>query len=325
VKVHILDDWFDTLRTLPCFEKLTGHDVTVWTDHVQETSALADRLQDADAVVLFRERTSVSRELLEQLPNLRLISQRGVYPHVDVEACTDTNTLLCSKLPKGGAANYAASELTWGLILAGMRQIPHQMASLKAGQWQMGVGKSVRNRTIGLVGFGRIGGAVAEVARAFGMKVQWWGSEAGRERARAAGEHIPNSREEFFATSDVVSLHVRLNGDTRGMITAADFQAMKNDALFVNTSRAGLIAPGALLEALNQAQIGMAALDVFDVEPLTDATDALLAHDRLIGTPHIGFVTQDEFNKQFGDVFDQIAAYAAGEPIHMINPEVWKG
>ena len=167
---------------MPCFEKLTDHDVTVWTDHVQETSALVDRLQDADAVVLFRERTSVSRELLEQLPNLRLISQRGVYPHVDVEACTDTNTLLCSKLPKGGAANYAASELTWGLILAGMRQIPQQMASLKAGQWQMGVGKSVRNRTIGLVGFGRIGGAVAEVARAFGMKVQWWGSEAGRER-----------------------------------------------------------------------------------------------------------------------------------------------
>lgn len=325
MKVHILDDWFDTLRTLPCFEKLNGHEVTIWTDHVQETGPLAQRLQDADAVVLFRERTSISRSLLEQLPNLKLISQRGVYPHVDVEACTDTQTLLCSKLPKGGAANYAASELTWALILAGMRQLPQQMASLKAGNWQMGVGKSIRGRTLGLVGYGRIGGAVAEVARAFGMQVQWWGSEAGRERARAAGEHVPSNREEFFATSDVVSLHVRLNGDTRGLITAEDFQAMKRDALFVNTSRAGLIQPGALLDALNQEQIGMAALDVFDVEPLTDAADALLAHDRLIGTPHIGFVTQDEFNKQFGDVFDQIAAYAEGEPIHMINPEVFKG
>lgn len=324
MKVHVLDDWFDTLRTLPCFQKLEGHDVTVWTDHVQDTDRLAERLQDADALVLFRERTSISRDLLERLPNLKLISQRGVYPHVDVEACTDSRTLLCSKLPKGGAANYAASELTWALILAGMRQVPQQMASLKAGQWQMGVGKSVRGRTLGLVGYGRIGRAVAEVAQAFGMTVQWWGSEEGRARALADGEQVPDSREAFFATSDVVSLHVRMNGETRGMITLADFKSMKSDALFVNTSRAGLIAPGALLEALESAEIEMAALDVFDIEPMTDANDALLSHERLIGTPHIGFVTQDEFNKQFGDVFDQIVAFTGNDPIHMVNPEVWQ-
>lgn len=324
MKVHILDDWFDTLKTLPCFAKLDGHEVTVWTDHLEEVSQLAQRLKDADAVVLFRERTAVTRELLEQLPNLKLISQRGVFPHVDVPACTDNNVLLCSKLPKGGAANYAASELTWGLILAAMRQLPQQMASLKAGEWQMGVGKSLRGRTLGLYGYGRIGQAVAEVGKAFGMNVQWWGSDEGRGRAIAEGEIVPKSREAFFASSDVVSLHLRLVPETRGIITLSDLKAMRSDAVLVNTSRAGLIETGALLRALNANEIEMAAVDVFDTEPLTDANNELLRHPRLIGTPHIGFVTQDEFNKQFGDAFDQINAFAASEPLNMINPEVWK-
>ncbi|QJD72073.1 D-2-hydroxyacid dehydrogenase family protein [Marinobacterium sp. LSUCC0821] len=325
MKVHILDDWFDTLKTLPCFAKLDGHEVTVWTDHVEEVEQLALRLKDADAVVLFRERTAVTRELLEQLPNLKLISQRGVFPHVDVQACRDNNVLLCSKLPKGGGSpNYAAAELTWGLILSAMRQIPQQMQSLKAGDWQMGVGKSLRGRTLGLYGFGLIGQAVAEVGKAFGMRVQWWGSEEGRARAKAAGEYVPESREAFFASSDVVSLHLRLVPETRGIITLSDLETMRSDAVLVNTSRAGLIAPGALLAALNSNEIEMAAVDVFDTEPLTDATDELLNHARLIGTPHIGFVTKDEFNKQFGDAFDQINAFAAGEPLNMINPEIWK-
>lgn len=325
MNVHILDDWFDTLKTLPCFAKLEGHDVTVWNDHLEDPDALAVRLQDADAVVLFRERTAVTAALVEQLPKLKLISQRGVFPHVDVAACTANDVLLCSKLPKGGGANYAASELTWGLIIAAMRQIPQQMASLKAGEWQMGVGKSLRGRTLGLYGYGKIGQAVAEVGKAFGMQVQWWGSEEGRARAIAAGEQVPDSREAFFASSDVVSLHLRLVPETRGIITLADLQSMRSDAVLVNTSRAGLIAPGALLEALNSNEIETAAVDVFDSEPLTDASDALLSHPRLIGTPHIGFVTQDEFNKQFGDAFDQINAYEQGAPINMINPEVWKG
>ncbi|MDD9742377.1 MULTISPECIES: D-2-hydroxyacid dehydrogenase family protein [Marinovum] len=321
MKVHILDDWFDTLRGLPCFRLLDGHEVTVWTDHAPGEAALPDRLHDAEALVLFRERTKVTRGLLQRLPNLRLISQRSVYPHVDVPACTDTGVLLCSNM-HSGTPSYAAAELTFGLILAAMRQIPQQMASARAGHWQMGVGKTLRGRTLGLYGYGRIAGAVADYARAFGMKVVWWSSEAGRARARAAGETVAESRAAFFAESDVVSIHVRLKPDTRGIVTAADFAEMQDGALFVNTSRAGLVAPGALLDALNAGRPGMAAVDVFETEPLTDPDDPLLSHPRLICTPHIGFVTEDEFDLQFSDIFAQVNAFAEGRPIHMINPEV---
>ena len=323
MKVHILDDWFDTLRGLPCFTKLAGHDVTVWTDHVEDVSVLAERLSEAEALVLFRERTKITAELLARLPNLRLISQRSVYPHVDVAACTTNGVLLCSNM-HAGTPSYAAAELTWALVLAGMRQVPAQMASLKSGYWQMGVGKTLKGRTIGLYGYGRIGRAVAGYAEAFGMQVQWWSSEDGRARAAADGRRVAESRQAFFAESDVVSVHVRLKPETRGMITLEDLTAMRRDALFVNTSRAGLVQPGALLEALNAGRPGMAAVDVFDTEPLTDANDPMLRHPNLIGTPHIGYVTEDEFDLQFGDIFDQINAFAEGAPIHMINPEVWE-
>jgi D-3-phosphoglycerate dehydrogenase len=324
MQITILDDWFDTLCGLPCFQKLAEHDVTIWTDHVQATDALAKRLKNTEILVLFRERTKITGELLDRLPNLKLISQRGVYPHVDVPACTRNNILLCSKIPAGDAPNYAAAELTLGLILAAMRQIPQQMASAKAGKWQMGVGKTLRGRTLGVYGYGRIGKIVAEYARVLGMTVQWWSSEAGRERARIDGENLAESREAFFGESDVVSLHMRLKPETRGIISRKDLRQMRSDALFVNTSRAGLLEPGALLDALNEGRPGMAAVDVFDTEPMTDPSDPLLAHPNLICTPHIGFVTEDEFDKQFGDVFEQIVAYADGNPIHMINPEVWK-
>lgn len=321
MKVHILDDWFDTLRGLPCFDLLAGHDVTVWTDHEPDPVALAERIKDADCVVLFRERTRVTRDLLERLPNLRLISQRGVWPHVDVEACTDAGVLLCSNKGADGA-NYAAAELTFALILAGMRQLPQQMASAKAGDWQMGVGRTLRGRALGLYGYGRIGRVVADYARAFGMTVTWWSSEAGRERARADGETVAPSRAAFFAESDVVSLHLRLTPETRGIVTAGDLACMGPKSVLVNTSRAGLIAPGALLGGLNAGRPGMAAIDVFDTEPLRDPTDPLLAHPNLIATPHIGFVTEDEFDKQFADIFEQVNAYAEGAPIHMVNPSV---
>ncbi|NIY73143.1 D-2-hydroxyacid dehydrogenase family protein [Marivivens donghaensis] len=322
MKVHILDDWFDTLRGLPCFNLLDGHDVTVWTDHLSDEEALAARLADAECVVLFRERTRVTRDLLERLPNLRLISQRGAWPHVDVEACTDAGVLLCSNKGADGA-NYAAAELTFALILAAMRQLPQQMASTKAGQWQMGVGRTLRGRRLGLYGYGRIGSVVADYARAFGMEVVWWGSEAGREKALAAGETVADSREVFFAQSDVVSLHLRLTPETRGIVTAADLAQMSPRSVLVNTSRAGLIEPRALLAGLNAGRPEMAAIDVFDSEPLTDAADPLLAHPNLIATPHIGFVTEDEFDKQFADIFAQVNAYAQGAPIHMVNPSVY--
>ncbi len=322
MKVHVLDDWFDTLRGLPCFSKLADHEVTVWTDHVEDTDTLAARLQDAEALVLFRERTRVTRELLEKLPNLRLISQRSVYPHVDVQACTDNIVLFCSNM-HAGTPSYAAAELTWALTMAGMRNLPAQMESVKAGRWQAGVGKTLRGRQLGLYGYGRIARAVAGYAEAFGMSVVWWSSEDGRARAAADGAAVASSRQEFFSGSDVVSIHVRLKPETRGIITAADLRAMQPGSLFVNTSRAGLIESGALLKALNNGRPGNAAIDVFDTEPLTDPDDPLLSHPNLIATPHIGFVTEDEFDLQFADIFDQVNAFAEGAPIHMINPEVW--
>ncbi|MEM5521443.1 D-2-hydroxyacid dehydrogenase family protein [Sulfitobacter sp. AS59] len=321
MKVHILDDWFDTLRGLPCFSKLADHEVTVWTDHEPDPAKLAARVADAEALVLFRERTKVGAELLAGLPNLKLISQRSVYPHVDVAACSAYSVLLSSNM-HAGAPSYAAAEHTLALILASYRQIPQQTVSIKAGHWQSGVGRTLRGRTLGLYGYGRIAGAVAEYAKALGIKVQWWGSEAGRSRALAAGETVAESREAFFATSDIVSVHVRLKPETRGLITATDLAQMQPRALFVNTSRSGLVETGALEAEVAKGQLH-AAVDVFDHEPLTDTSNILLTHPNVLATPHIGFVTEDEFDLQFSDIFDQINAYATGAPIHMINPEVY--
>ena len=320
MRVHILDDWFDTLRHLPSFGKLAGHDVQVWTDHVTDTALLAQRLHDAEALVLFRERTAVGAGLLERLPNLRLIAQRGPYPHVDVAACTAQGVILSSNMA-AGQPSHAAAELTWGLILSAMRQIPQQMHSLRAGRWQAGVGRTLRGRALGLYGYGRIARLVAGYAQAFGMPVQVWGSEAARDRARTDGLQVPASRADFFGTSEVISLHLKLTPDTAGIITAADLAQMQPGSLLVNTARAGLIAPGALLAGLQAGRPGMAALDVFDHEPLTDPADPLMAHPQVICTPHIGFVTEDELDLQFADIYDQITAFAAGRPIHVVNPE----
>lgn len=321
MKVHILDDWFDTLRELPCFAKLVGHDVTVWTDHEPDPSALANRIRDATALVLFRERTRIGPELLAQLPDLKLISQRSVYPHIDVDACTEVNVLLCSNM-HSDTPSYAAAEHTLALILAAYRRIPEQIASLKSGQWQAGVGRTLRGRTLGLYGYGRIAGAVAGYAKALGMNVQWWSSEAGRARARSDGQAVAVSREVFFSTSEIVSLHVRLKPETRGLITAGDLAAMQPRSLFVNTSRSALVASGALEAEMARSRI-FAAVDVFDDEPLRDTNHPLLTNPNVLATPHIGYVTEDEFDLQFSDIFDQINAYAAGDPIHMINPQVW--
>ena len=323
MKVHILDDWFDTLRTLPSFARLAGHDVTVWTDHVEDPAILAERLAPAEALVLFRERTPVTAELLGRLPNLRLISQRSVYPHVDVPACTANGVLLSSNM-HADTPSKAAAELTFALILASARQLPQQMASLRAGHWQMGVGQTLAGRRLGLYGYGRIARAVAGYARAFGMDVVWWASEAGRARASSDGEPLARSRAAFFGESDFVSLHVRLKPETKGIIRREDLLAMKPTATFVNTSRAGLVEKGALLAALEAGRPGRIALDVFETEPLLDPSDPVISHPAVIATPHIGYVTEDELDLQFADIYDQINAYAEGRPIHMINPEVWR-
>jgi len=320
MKVSILDDYHDTLRTLQCFGKLAGHDVTVWNDHVQDTERLAERLHATEALVLIRERTKIQAPLLERLPKLRLISQRSVYPHIDIEACTRHGVLVCSNMHPG-TPSYATAELTWALVLAAMRELPQQVAGLKAGKWQAGMGNTVRDKVLGIYGYGRIGSVVAGYGRAFGMTIQVWGREAARERARADGYAVPTSREALFESSDIVTLHMRLVDATRGIVTRADLARMKPTALIVNTSRAGLIEPGALEGALEAGRPGRAAVDVFEDEPITDGRHPLLAMENVVCTPHIGYVTREEYELQFSDIFDQIVAFAAGRPIHMINPE----
>lgn len=317
MRVTILDDYTDALRTLDCFALLDGHDVTVLTEHVRDVDALARRLAGTEALVLIRERTAITAELLDRLPDLRLISQSGAYPHVDVEACTRRGVLLSSRTG-GGAPSHATAELTWGLVLAAARQIPAQQASLRAGTWQAGVGRTLHGRALGVYGYGRIGRVVAGYGAAFGMDVLVWGSEAARSRAVEDGRRVPESRAAFFAGSDVLSVHLRLVEATRGAITAADLAAMRPDALFVNTSRAGLVEPGALVAALDAGRPGGAAVDVFDEEPT--ATDPLLGRDDVVATPHIGYVTREDLEGQFRGVFAQVAAYAAGEPTDVVNP-----
>jgi D-3-phosphoglycerate dehydrogenase len=319
--VAILDDWFDTLRTLPSFAKLDGHDVTVFTDHLQDTDVLAERLASAEALVLIRERTEIRTPLLKRLPRLRLISQRSVYPHIDVDTCTALGIVVSSD-QHAGTPSYAAAELTWALVLAALRQIPAQVDALRSGRWQAGVGHTLHGKTLGIYGYGRIGKVVAGYGRAFGMDVLAWSSPDSLDRARADGVLPARDRRELFSECDVVSLHLRLVPATKGIVTASDLARMRTDALIVNTSRARLIEPGALVAALRAGRPGMAAVDVFETEPLLDADDPLVRMDNVVCTPHIGYVTREEWDEQFGDVFDQVNAYAAGAPINVVNPDV---
>jgi D-3-phosphoglycerate dehydrogenase len=321
VKLSILDDYHDTLRTLECFKKLAGHEVRIWNDHVQDVDALAGRLRDTEALVLIRERTEIRAPLLQRLDKLRLISQRSVYPHIDIEACTRRGVVVSSS-QHPGTPSYAAAELTWALVLAAMRQVPQQMSALKAGKWQIGVGNSLHGRTLGIYGYGRIGSVVAGYGKAFGMNVLVWAREASLERARSDGYAAAPGKQAFFSECDVISLHMRLVEGTRGIVTADDLARMKPTALLVNTSRAPLIEPGALIAALKRGRPGMAAVDVYEEEPVLDTRYPLFALDKVVCTPHIGYVTRDEYEVQFSDIFDQIVAYAAGKPINVVNPKV---
>ncbi len=321
MNIGILDDFHDTLRTLPCYSKLAGHSVKIWNDHTKDVDTLAERLKDTEVLVLIRERTPVREALLKRLPKLKLISQRGSYPHVDVEACTRHGVIFSSG-QHPGQPSYATAELAWALILMSFRDLPEQMASLHAGKWQSGVGTSVRGRTLGIYAYGRIGGVVAGFGRAFGMKVKVWGREGSMSRAKADGYSPARSREAFFEECDVISLHMPLIAATRNIVTAEDLARMKPDSLIVNTSRFGLIDADVLMKALRAGRPGRAALDVFPEEPMTDVRHPLLTMDNVIGTPHIGYVERDAYEAAFTDVFDQIVAYAAGKPVSVINPEV---
>jgi D-3-phosphoglycerate dehydrogenase len=298
--------------------------VTVWTDHASDLDELAARLHHTEALVLIRERTAVPAELLARLPNLRVISQRSAYPHIDIEACTRLGVVVSSDLHQG-SPSYATAELTWALVLAAMRQIPQQVAALKRGEWQVDIGRSVIGKTLGIYGYGRIGSVVAGYGKAFGMEVQVWARPESLARAEADGYAIAPGKEALFETSDVLSVHMRLLPATRGIVNREALASMKPTALFVNTSRAGLVEPGALVDALRSGRPGMAALDVYETEPLTDPADPLVSLPNVVCTPHIGYVTRDEWELQFRDVFRQINAFADGHPINVVNPEALGG
>ncbi len=307
MKIAILDDYQDACRTLDAWTKLAGHDVTVFRDTLKDEDALVARLKDFEALGLIRERTRFTASLLERLPKLRALSQTGkAGAHIDLAAC---NKLGIAVL-EGSGSPYATSELTWGLVLAAMRRIPQEVENLKKGGWQQSVGRALRGRTLGIYGFGKIGSVVAGYGRAFGMKVQVWGREGSLERAKAAGFEAAASREALFATSDVLTIHIRLAPETQGMVTGRDLALMKPDAVFVNTSRAELVAPGALAAGLVAGRPGFAAVDVYEEEPVQGAAHPLLALANAICTPHLGYVEKDGYELYFGSAFDNLAAFA---------------
>ena len=320
MNITILDDIQHTMRKLDCFSKLAGHNVTIWNDHTKDIDVLAERLKDTEALVLIRERTPIRAALLGRLNKLRIISQRAGYPHIDLDACTRRGVILSTELHQG--TSYSTAEMTWALVLAAMRKVPQEMASMRAGRWQGGnLGLGLRGRTLGIYGLGKIGAVVASYGKAFAMKVLVWGRDTTLAKARAEGYDVASNKDELFAQSDVLALQLRLNEHTRGIVTAADLARMKPSALLVNTGRAELIAPGALVDALRAGRPGMAALDVYEQEPLTDTAHPLLTMDNVICTPHVAYVERDGFERMFGGIFDQIVAYAAGKPYNVVNPE----
>jgi D-3-phosphoglycerate dehydrogenase len=323
MKISILDDYQNVVRELKCFPKLAGHDVTIWNDHTKDTDTLAQRLKDTEALVLIRERTPVRAPLIERLPKLRLISQSSVYPHIDVDACTRRGVVLCSDLHPG-EPSHATAELAWCLMISALRRVPQEVAALKAGRWQSTIGSALRHRTLGILGYGRIGAVMARYAKAFEMRALAFGRDRSAERARADGVEVAASKEALFERSDVLTLHVRLTPETRGLVTAGDLARMKPTALIVNTSRAGLIEPGALVAALKRGRPGLAAVDVYEEEPMLDPEHPLLKMDNVVCTPHLGYVERDGYERIFSAAFDQILAFVAGKPLNVINPEALK-
>ena len=319
MKIAVIDDYQNAFKTLKCFPKLSGHEVVVYTDPETDLTKLAERLKDADAVVLTQQRTYFPRALIEKLPKLRLIGQTGrAATHVDLAACTEKGIVVSA----GGAGNpNATAELTWGLILSALRNLPFEVRRLKEGQWQSMLGIGVNGKTLGIYAYGKIGSIVAAAGKALGARVVCWGREGSTGRAKAAGFEVAKSREEFFSDADIVSLHLPLNKDTRGIVTRDDLAHMKPSALIVNASRAGLIADGALVEALKTGRPGMAAVDVYEKEPVLGANHPLLKMDNVICTPHLGYVTRESYEEYYAVVVDDIVAFAAGKPSNVLNPE----
>lgn len=318
MRIVIPDDYQDIVRRLACWQVLQGHEVTVHHDTVKGVDALAERFAQAEAIVLTRERTVVDAALLDRLPRLRLISQTGaVAAHLDVAACTERGIAVAA----GSGAGTATAELAWGLILASARRLVDEANRLKAGQWQGHVGYQLHGRRLGVWSYGRIGKQVAEYGRAFGMHVWVWGGPDSTAKARADGFEVAPSREAFFEQTDVLSLQIRLSPSSRGIVRREDLARMKPTALIVNTSRAELIEPGALVNALQAGRPGFAAIDTFEQEPILGADHPLLALPNALCTPHLGFVEMDNYENYYGTAFRNIVAFAAGTPQGLVNPE----
>jgi len=332
VNIIILDDYQDAVRKLKCAAKLEHLNAKVFTNTVKGIGQLSVRLRDADVLVLIRERTHFPKQLLEKLPKLKLLAQTGrVGAHIDVEACTRLGIAVA----EGTGSPIAPAELTWALIMAAMRRLPQYIGNLKHGAWQQsglkaasmppnfGLGMVLKGKTLGLWGYGRIGQLVAGYGRAFGMTVIVWGSESSRAKALADGHQAAESKEAFFETADVLSLHLRLHDDTRGIVRFDDLQRMKPTALFVNTSRAELVEDNALVSALNRGRPGMAAVDVFESEPILQG-HPLLRLENAVCTPHIGYVEQDSYEAYFGAAFDNVVNFVNNTPTNIINPDALK-
>lgn len=328
MNIVILDDYQDAVRKLECAAKLEPYQAKVYTNTVKGIGQLSVRLKDADIIILIRERTHINRQLIEKLPKLKMISQTGrVGHHLDVQACTERGIAVA----EGVGSGVAPAELTWALVMTAMRRLPHYIGNLKHGAWQQsglksgsmpanfGIGCELRGKTLGIWGYGKIGQLVAGYGRAFGMQVLIWGSEASRDKATNDGYAAASSRDAFFETCDVLTIHLRLSDTTRNSITHGDLARMKPTALLVNTSRAEIIDTNTLISALNRGRPGMAAVDVFETEPILQG-HALLRLENCICTPHIGYVAQDNYEKLFGAAFDNVANFIKGTPTNIVNP-----
>ena len=328
MNIIILDDYQDVVRKLKCSNKLEAYPAKVFTNTIKGVGQLSVRLKDAEILVLIRERTHITRQLIEKLPKLKMISQTGkIGSHVDVTACTERGIVVA----EGAGSPVAPAEMTWALIMAAMRRLPQYINNLKHGAWQQSglkssamptnfaLGQVLKGKTLGIWGYGKIGQLLAGYGKAFGMRVLLWGSEASRALAVEHGFEAAATREEFFTQSDILSLHLRLNDSTRGIVTLADLQVMKTTALLVNTSRAELLAPDALIAGLNRGRPGMAAIDVFESEPILQG-HALLRLENCICTPHIGYVEQESYELYFGTAFDNVVNFIKGTPTNIVNP-----
>jgi len=314
--IVISDDYQDCIRQLTCFQKLKGHTVKIYNDTVSTTDALVERYKDADAIVLIRERTVITKELLERLPKLKVISQTGkIASHVDLEACKARGIVVMD----GRGSGAATAELNMLLILAALRRLLEEVARLKDGQWQGYLGDQLSGKVLGVYGFGRIGKQVCHLGKAFGAKPLVWGRPSSLKKAQEDGFAVADSKETFFSTSDIVCLQLRLNEETRHIVTAQDLALMKPTALLVNASRAELIEFGALEAALIKGRPAYAAVDTYESEPVLGADHPLLHLPNCLCTPHIGFVERDNYEAYFGIAFDNINAYAAGSPQNGVN------